>query len=255
MLDKILQTKKEEVEALILPEKQEVKKVSFYDALKNPTHTLALIAEVKRASPSKGLIKEDFNHVQIARDYEAGLADALSVLTDQQYFMGNQSFLTDIKKTVNLPVLRKDFIIDPLQVEESVRIGADAILLIGEALEPAKLHELYVQAKESGLDCLVEVHALDTLTGILDVFTPQIVGINNRDLHTFVTSVEQTRKIASYVPKESLIVSESGIVNTADILSVKEAGAEAVLVGETLMRESNQTEAIAHLFGVKHANR
>ncbi|TYR82593.1 indole-3-glycerol phosphate synthase TrpC [Priestia megaterium] len=249
MLNKIIETKKEEVKNLQLPEQQEVKKASFFNALSHSNRMLALIAEVKKASPSKGLIQPNFQHIEIAKSYELGKADALSVLTDEQYFMGHRTFLSDIKKQVNLPVLRKDFIIDPLQVEESVRIGADAILLIGEALEPVQLHELYVQATECGLDCLVEVHGLNTLEQLLKVFTPNIIGINNRNLHTFETSISQTQEIAKYVPSESLLVSESGIYQSRDLDYVKEAGAHAILVGESLMRQENQQMAIQKLFG------
>jgi indole-3-glycerol phosphate synthase len=146
-------------------------------------------------------------------------------------------------------VLRKDFIIDSIQVEESARIGADAILLIGEALEPLKLQELYLQATEKELDCLVEVHSLETLERLLAVFTPKIIGINNRNLHTFETSLQQTKEIAKHVPKDQLLVSESGIYLYDDVSYVKEAGAKAILVGESLMRQDNQTKAIEKLFG------
>ncbi|WP_110112966.1 indole-3-glycerol phosphate synthase TrpC [Bacillus sp. CGMCC 1.16541] len=249
MLKQILQTKKEEIAKLEVPEQQSVQRYSLYEALSEPNRTLGLIAEVKRASPSKGMIKEDFNHIDIARSYEEGGADALSVLTDEQYFKGHRTFLTDIKKQVHLPILRKDFIIDPLQVIESARIGADAILLIGEAVEPLKLHELYKQAYEEGLECLVEVHAQETLESILHVFTPKIIGINNRNLHTFTTSIEQTNEIAQFVPGDSLLVSESGIGRYEDIRYVKQSGAHGVLVGESLMRQKSQQEAIKKLFG------
>ncbi|MBT2257202.1 indole-3-glycerol phosphate synthase TrpC [Priestia megaterium] len=249
MLNKIIETKKEEIQNLQLPEQQNVAKRSFLGALSNPNRELALIAEVKKASPSKGLIKENFQPVEIAKAYEKGKADALSVLTDQHYFQGHRTFLSDIKQHVSIPVLRKDFIIDSIQVEESARIGADAILLIGEALEPLKLQELYLQATEKELDCLVEVHSLETLEKLLAVFTPKIIGINNRNLHTFETSLQQTKEIAKHVPKDQLLVSESGIYLYDDVSYVKEAGAKAILVGESLMRQDNQTKAIEKLFG------
>jgi indole-3-glycerol phosphate synthase len=249
MLNKIIETKKEEIQNLQLPEQQNVAKRSFLDALSNPNRELALIAEVKKASPSKGLIKENFQPVEIAKAYEKGKTDALSVLTDQHYFQGHRTFLSDIKQHVSVPVLRKDFIIDSIQVEESARIGADAILLIGEALEPLKLQELYLQATEKELDCLVEVHSLETLERLLAVFTPKIIGINNRNLHTFETSLQQTKEIAKHVPKDQLLVSESGIYLYDDVSYVKEAGAKAILVGESLMRQDNQTKAIEKLFG------
>ncbi|MBM7701728.1 indole-3-glycerol phosphate synthase TrpC [Metabacillus iocasae] len=249
MLKQILQTKQEEISQLVVPEQQITEHYSLYEALSKPNRTLGLIAEVKRASPSKGMIKENFNHLEIAQSYEQGGADALSVLTDEQYFKGHRNFLIDIKKQIQLPVLRKDFIIDPIQVTESARIGADAILLIGEAMEPSKLYELYKQAYEEGLECLVEVHAKETLESILNVFTPAIIGVNNRDLHTFTTSIEQTKEIAQFVPKDSLLVSESGIGSYEDIHYVKQSGAHGVLVGESLMRQDSQKAAIQKLFG------
>ncbi|YCA42685.1 indole-3-glycerol phosphate synthase TrpC [Bacillus sp. JZ8] len=249
MLEKILQTKREELKEIQLGQQEDVQKISFYQALQNKARPVSLIAEVKKASPSKGLIKENFNPVQIAKQYVKGGANALSVLTDETYFKGHHTYLTNIKKEVSIPVLRKDFIIDSLQVEQSARIGADAILLIGEAMSPEKLYELYLQAKELHLDCLVEVHSREVLQGILTIFTPEIIGINNRNLHTFQTTLQQTEQISQFVPKESLMVSESGIFTYEDVQTVKKAGANAILVGESLMRQEDQTTAIYDLFG------
>ncbi|AWQ13774.1 indole-3-glycerol phosphate synthase TrpC [Bacillus velezensis] len=249
MLDQIIQQKKEEIKSIVLPETCQIERRSFKKALLNPNRFIGLIAEVKKASPSKGLIKEHFVPETIAADYEAAKADALSVLTDTRFFQGRNQFLTDIKQTVSLPVLRKDFIIDSLQVEESFRIGADAILLIGEALEPSELHELYLEAREKGMDVLVEVHDETVLERILQVFQPDILGINNRDLKTFRTSVSQTEKIAQLVPDGCLLVSESGIGSLADLQFVNKHGAQAVLAGESLMREDSQQKAIRGLFG------
>ncbi|MED3659232.1 indole-3-glycerol phosphate synthase TrpC [Bacillus velezensis] len=249
MLDQIIQQKKEEIKSIVLPETCQIERRSFKKALQNPKRFIGLIAEVKKASPSKGLIKEHFVPETIAADYEAAKADALSVLTDTRFFQGRNQFLTDVKQTVSLPVLRKDFIIDSLQVEESFRIGADAILLIGEALEPSELHELYLEAREKGMDVLVEVHDETVLERILQVFQPDILGINNRDLKTFRTSVSQTEKIAQLVPDGCLLVSESGIGSLADLQFVNKHGAQAVLVGESLMREDSQQKAIRGLFG------
>ncbi|UTX15808.1 indole-3-glycerol phosphate synthase TrpC [Bacillus velezensis] len=248
MLDQIIQQKKEEIKSIVLPETCQIERRSFKKALLNPNRFIGLIAEVKKASPSKGLIKEHFVPETIAADYEAAKADALSVLTDTRFFQGRNQFLTDVKQTVSLPVLRKDFIIDSLQVEESFRIGADAILLIGEALEPSELHELYLEAREKGMDVLVEIHDETVLERILQVFQPDILGINNRDLKTFRTSVSQTEKIAQLVP-DGLLVSESGIGSLADLQFVNKHGAQAVLVGESLMREDSQQKAIRGLFG------
>ncbi|MEC3656278.1 indole-3-glycerol phosphate synthase TrpC [Bacillus siamensis] len=249
MLDQIIQQKKEEIKSMVLPETCQIERRSFKEALLNPNRFIGLIAEVKKASPSKGLIKEHFVPEEIAADYEAAKADALSVLTDTRFFQGRNHFLTDVKKNVSLPVLRKDFIIDSLQVEESYRLGADAILLIGEALEPSKLHELYVEARGKGMDVLVEVHDETVLERILQVFQPDILGINNRDLKTFRTSVSQTEKIAQLVPDGCLLVSESGIGSLADLQFVNKHGAQAVLIGESLMREDSQQKAIRGLFG------
>ncbi|MCX2885391.1 indole-3-glycerol phosphate synthase TrpC [Bacillus velezensis] len=249
MLDQIILQKKEEIKSIVLPETCQIERRFFKEALLNPNRFIGLIAEVKKASPSKGLIKEHFVPETIAADYEAAKADALSVLTDTRFFQGRNQFLTDVKQTVSLPVLRKDFIIDSLQVEESFRIGADAILLIGEALEPSKLHELYLEARGKGMDVLVEVHDETVLERILQVFQPDILGINNRDLKTFRTSVSQTEKIAQLVPDGCLLVSESGIGSLADLQFVNKHGAQAVLVGESLMREDSQQKAIRGLFG------
>lgn len=251
MLNTILEHKQREVETLPLPEKQEVKKQSFYHALKNNTSLVALIAEVKKASPSKGVIREDFHPVKIAKMYEESGAAAISVLTDERFFQGHRDFVTRIKQEVSLPVLRKDFILDRKQIEESNRIGADAILLIGEALHVEKLYELYQYAESLGMDALVEVHAEETLQEILDVFTPKIIGINNRDLTTFVTSIESTEQLSSLIPKECVLVSESGLFTREDLKRVKASGANAVLMGEALMREEEPVSYIRNLIGVE----
>ncbi|MFC7063885.1 indole-3-glycerol phosphate synthase TrpC [Halobacillus seohaensis] len=247
MLDTILAIKQQEIERLYLPEAADVKKVSFAQSLKQTDQIAGLIAEVKKASPSKGIIRDDFNHVMVGKQYADAGVQAISVLTDQHFFQGHRDFLTDIKKFVDVPVMRKDFIIDPLQVEESKLIGADAILLIGEALEPKKLHELYLQAYESGLEVLVEAHSEETLEGIVKEFTPEILGINNRNLHTFETKLAQTQQMAKLAPKESLLVSESGIFTYEDIQQVVAYGASAVLVGESLMKQNNIKKAVTQL--------
>lgn len=215
----------------------------------NPHRSIGLIAEVKKASPSKGIIQPNFDPLQTAKAYEKSNADCLSVLTDEPYFQGKNEYLSLIKEHVARPILRKDFIIDSIQIEESRRIGADAILLIGEVLEPQQLYEFYAEAKEKGLDILVEVHAADTLEHILNLFTPEIIGVNNRNLKTFKTTVEQTKEIAPLVPKDVLLVSESGIQTFDDLTFVKKHGASAVLVGESLMREPSQEKAVQTLFG------
>ncbi|MCY7801364.1 indole-3-glycerol phosphate synthase TrpC, partial [Bacillus haynesii] len=208
MLNQIIDRKREDILKIELPEDLKLPKRSFKKALLSPNRFVALIAEVKKASPSKGVIQEDFEPVKIAKQYEQAKADCLSVLTDTPFFQGRNSYLSDVKRSVSLPVLRKDFIIDSIQVEEADRIGADAILLIGEALEPQKLFELYRQAAEKGMDVLVEVHGEETLEGILNVFTPEIIGVNNRNLKNFETSVGQTERMAKLVPSGTVLISE-----------------------------------------------
>ncbi|MGG4491960.1 indole-3-glycerol phosphate synthase TrpC [Metabacillus idriensis] len=249
MLTKILEKKREEMLSLTIPERTNVSERSFYSALKLSNRKPALIAEVKKASPSKGVIKENFHPVEIAKAYEAGKADCLSVLTDESFFQGHRDFIAEIKKDVSLPVLRKDFIIDHKQVEESRNIGADAILLIGEALDAKELHELYVHAYELRMDVLVEVHSLAVLENVLSEFTPKILGVNNRDLSTFKTDIHQIKTISTSVPKDTLLVSESGIYTFEDVKTVQQEGAHAILVGESLMRSENQTAAIKALYG------
>lgn len=250
MLTKIIATKKQEIQSLHLPNMEHVEHKSLYHAIKNRVNKIGVIAEVKKASPSKGIIKEDFHPIEIAKSYELGGADAISVLTDHTYFKGKREYLTEIKKATSIPIFRKDFILEKIQVDESKRIGADAILLIGEALTPSKLFELYEMAYLLGMECIVEVHSLETLQAILELFTPQIIGINNRNLKTFETNLDQTSKIAKFIPKESILVSESGITSFKDICNVKASGADAVLVGETLMKAVNQEIAIKQLLGV-----
>ncbi|CDQ20416.1 indole-3-glycerol phosphate synthase [Halobacillus karajensis] len=247
MLETILAVKQQEIEKLFLPEEQSFNHYSLYNSLKKAPHAAGLIAEVKKASPSKGIIREDFNPVQIAYDYDKAGVQAISVLTDQHFFQGHRDYLTAIKKVVDVPVLRKDFIIDSIQVAESAYIGADAILLIGEAMEAKKLHELYCQAYELGMEALVEVHSEDTLNHILNEFTPKILGINNRNLHTFETTLSQTEQMAKRAPKECILVSESGIFTYEDLQKAAAYGAEGVLVGESLMRQKDIKAAVRKL--------
>src|SRR5690606_976175 len=167
----------------------------FLQSLLHPRRSSALIAEVKKASPSKGVIREDFQPVEIAKAYQAAGADCLSVLTDEHYFQGDPSYIAQIKQEVNLPILRKDFIIDPLQVEQSVELGADAILLIAKSLPIKQLMELYHLAEEKGLDVLIEIANEAELTELFSQLKPRIIGINNRDLRTFNTSTEVTKAL------------------------------------------------------------
>lgn len=249
MLNKILETKRREIDELVLPHQKKVAHFSLYESLRNPNHTIGLIAEVKKASPSKGLICENFEPEMIAKGYEAGGADAISVLTDIEYFQGHRDFLSAVKDVCSLPVMRKDFIIDKKQIDETVRIGADAMLLIVGTVPIKELEILYNYAYDNGLECLVEVHAKDELVELLSTFTPKIIGVNNRNLKTFETSLNQTEEMASLIPEGSLFISESGIHTEADILRVKSVGATGVLVGESLMRAESPTIGIRQLFG------
>lgn len=248
MLKKIVETKKEQVRNLILENEYEVERYSFLHSLKKANRQLALIAEVKKASPSKGVIATNFQPLKTAIAYEMAGADAISVLTDEQFFQGHNTYLTEIKQQVKVPVLRKDFIVSEKQIEESRRIGADAILLIATILEKNQLHEYYLQAYEKGMECLVEVHSMDDVEKVLTKFQPEIIGINNRDLKTFTTNIEQTIEIRKQLPEELFVISESGI-NTITDISRLQGIAHGVLVGEALMRGNNPHNEIKQLFG------
>jgi indole-3-glycerol phosphate synthase len=245
MLKKILETKRAEVEFLknnlsietCLSEGKSYDRRSFYDALAK--EELSLIAEIKRASPSKGILRDDFNPLEIAQAYlRHNNPSAFSVLTDEVYFKGHARYLKDIKMTFDLPVLRKDFIIDSIQVYESFQIGADAILLISEALEKNKLHDLYHLAYSLDLDVLVEVHSPDSLSKLegLDV---KILGVNNRNLDDFSVDLNQCVKIREIYEKDfgpALFVSESGILSKDDYQFVEDAQFDGVLIGEGLVK-------------------
>ncbi len=216
----------------------------FVRALQTPpkSASIALIAEIKRASPSKGLIRKDFDPASLAKAYEDGGASALSVLTDRQYFQGDDAFLVTARKAVKLPVLRKDFIVDPWQVTQSRALGADCILLIMAALETAQAGELAAQAHDLGMDVLVEVHNGEELQAALTL-PVTLLGINNRNLSTFETSLGVTEELSPLLPPTALLVSESGIHVAADVARVKAAGARAILVGEGLMRHQDVAQA------------
>ncbi|WP_062198255.1 indole-3-glycerol phosphate synthase TrpC [Massilibacterium senegalense] len=249
MLKRIVETKKEELTRFYLSENKELPEYSFYNALRNPKRSLALIAEVKKASPSKGIICEDFKPVEISKKYEVANVDAISVLTDEVYFKGDASYLSEIKQYVALPVLRKDFMIDRRQIIDSKHMGADAILLIAAILDVEKLYEFYLEAEELGLDCLVECHTEKEITTILNKFTPKIMGINNRNLYTFQTNLRQTETLHSYLPKEVVTISESGIQTYDDIKRLQALQVSGMLVGETLMKQKNPEKIIKQLFG------
>ena len=210
---------------------------------------ISIIAEIKRASPSKGLIREDFNPVEIGTLYEAGGASAISVLTDEKYFQGADQFLSDVHQCVDLPLLRKDFTIDPYQIYETRSIGASAVLLIVAALTPAELASYINVSREVDLDALVEVHTVEEARIAVDAGA-ELIGINNRDLNTFTTDLAVTEGVIPELPTDALIVSESGIHTRADVERVRDAGADAVLVGESLMRESDIGAKLCELAGV-----
>jgi indole-3-glycerol phosphate synthase len=207
-----------------------------------------VIAEVKKASPSKGLIREDFDPAAIAASYQAGGAACLSVLTDRDFFQGAEKDLVAARAACTLPVLRKDFMIDPWQIVESRAIGADCILLIVAALEQAQMVELAATAADLAMDVLVEVHDGAELDRALEL-APTLVGINNRDLRTFNTTLETTLALAPRVPGDTMLVTESGIHTVEDVTRMREAGINAFLVGEAFMRQENPGAHLSLLFG------
>jgi indole-3-glycerol phosphate synthase len=213
----------------------------FKRALEKPP--IAIIAEIKKTSPSKGTLTEKFDHLEMAMQYQAGGAHALSVLTDKKYFHGDKTFIQDIKDLTYLPILRKDFIIDEYQVYESRILGADALLLIVRALSKAQLGELYQCAKVTGLAVLVEVHSEGELE-IANEIGAEMIGINNRDLGTFAVDLEQSVRLRPLIRKGALAISESGILNAADVRTLKNAGFKAVLVGEALIRHGDRSAAV-----------
>lgn len=208
----------------------------------------ALIAEVKKGSPSKGIIRPDFDPLEIAEIYQEHGAACLSVLTDQKFFYGHLRYLGLIRETVSLPLLRKDFICDPYQIPEARLAGADAVLLIAAMLEPAQLVEFAGVAGELGLDVLLEVHNEAELDAALQTDC-ELVGINNRDLKSFVTDLGVTERLAPRIPGERLVVAESGIHVRADIERLQRAGAGAFLIGESLMREADIGAKVRELLG------
>jgi indole-3-glycerol phosphate synthase len=221
----------------------------FRKALETKTASgFALIAEIKKASPSKGLIREDFHPAEHARAYAAGGAACLSVLTDAPYFQGHEDYLVAARAACDLPVLRKDFMVDPWQVAEARAIGADAILIIVAALDDGVMAEIEAAAIERGMDVLVEVHNAAEMERAAQLKS-RLIGINNRDLKRFVTDLKVTEELAPLAPEGSLLVSESGINHRKDLDRLARCGARAFLVGESLMRQADVTAATRALLG------
>ncbi len=210
---------------------------------------LSYICEVKKASPSKGIIEPNFSHLDIAKDYERAGVDAISVLTESQFFQGSAEYLQDISTHIALPSLRKDFIIHPYQIYEAKIWGASALLLIAELLNAKQLQEYILLTEALGMSALVESHSYDMLQKSLDCGA-QIVGVNNRNLKTFEVDLQTCIKLRKYVPPSVLYVAESGIRNREDILLLEEHAIDAVLIGESLMRSSNKVKMLQELRGL-----
>ena len=247
ILNTIVARKKEEVIALRqrgLPVPQEpVESPRGFIRALTAANGLAIIAEAKKASPSKGVIQPDFDPVRIARNYHQGGARAISVLTDVDFFQGSLDYIPQVRAAVPLPVLRKDFLIDPLQIEEASAVGADAILLIAAILTTGQLRDFRQQAESHGIDVLVEVHDEAEVHSALSAGS-RLIGINNRNLNDFSVSLETTFRLRRLIPDEIPVVSESGIATVEDIRRLKTAGIQAALIGESLMRAGVQGQLL-----------
>jgi indole-3-glycerol phosphate synthase len=227
---------------------------NFYKAVtKKNQRGLNVIAEVKKASPSAGLIRADFDPVKIARTYAACGADAISVLTDEKYFQGKLEYIRQVKEAVDLPVLRKDFTVDEYQIYEAKAAGADAILLIAEALEPARLIDLLILARSLTLTSIIEVHSVDSLLAVrsLKGFPQEqytVLGINNRDLATMTVDINNTGRLAEFVDNANELIAESGIKTRDDVEKCRQIGVGAILIGETLCRAESIEKKFQELF-------
>jgi len=252
ILSLILEAKKKRVE--VLRKNKEgflslIKKApqpnSFRKAIKREGK-ISLIAEIKQASPSSGVLRKDFSHIEIARLFKKAKVSAISVLTEEDFFLGKINYIEDIRKEVDIPILRKDFIFDEAQILEARAVGTDAILLIMGILDEEKLKKLYAFSKDLGMDVLVEVHTEKELKKVLKVGV-DIIGINSRNLHTLKVNLERSKSLLPFIPNNVVKVSESGINSLKDVLLLKGAGADAILVGESLMREQHIEEKLAEL--------
>ena len=256
ILDKICATKREEIRRAReqRPEAELCRQAAtappvrdFFGRLAQPG-PIRLIAEVKKASPSKGVIRADFDPVQIARTYQEHGAASISVLTDEPYFQGSLDSLRAIRQAVELPLLRKDFILDPYQVLEARAAGADAVLLIAECLDDQALSTLHAAVMEWGMTPLVELYEPANLQRVLDVGA-RLIGVNNRNLHTFQVDLEHTLRLRRQIPADRLLVAESGIRTRQDVQRLESAGVQAMLVGETLMARPDVGAAVDELLG------
>jgi indole-3-glycerol phosphate synthase len=254
VLDRIVAKKREEIayaktrrdlESLMEAAQQGPEIRSFIDALRGHEY-VRLIAEVKRASPSKGMIRSHFEPVEIAMAYQQGGAAAISVLTDEPFFQGRLDYLTEIRNRVGIPVLRKDFILDPYQVFEARVAGADAVLLIAECLDGSELNDLYHLIEQLGMSALIELYEPRHLERVLATGTA-IVGVNNRDLHTFGVDLDHVIRLRKEIPNDICVVAESGIFTAADVHKIHKANIDAMLVGESLMRQHDVKQAVVAL--------
>lgn len=256
VLDKIVATKREEIAVAKSQYPAEMLQPlldkappprDFFGALA-ADGPIKLIAEVKKASPSKGIIREDFNPVEIALAYEAAGATCISCLTDEIYFQGSLDYLREIRQAVNIPVLRKDFILDPYQLLEARAAGADAVLLIAECLDDETLRTLHDGALELGMTPLVELYDPENVPRVL-ACGAKLIGVNNRDLRTFEIDLNHTIRLRAQIPSDKLLVGESGIFTNDDVLLLANAGVDAILVGESLMRQQDIGAAVKTLLG------
>jgi indole-3-glycerol phosphate synthase len=256
IIDKIIATKRGEIEAAKRrrPERTLLKDIESAPPVRNFFTPLAsggaikLIAEIKKASPSKGVIRADFDPVAIAKIYAEHGASCLSVLTDEEYFQGRLEYLTQVREAVELPVLRKDFILDRYQVLEARAAGADAVLLIAECLDDCHLRALHDETVALGMSPLVELYEPENLKRVFDAGAT-LIGINNRDLRTFETDLGHTLRLRQRVPDECVLVAESGIRTRADVLTLEQARVDAMLVGETFMSSPDIGASVDTLLG------
>jgi indole-3-glycerol phosphate synthase len=224
------------------------KPISFYKAISKKSK-LCLIAEIKKSSPSQGILREDFDPLKIASDYKEVGADSLSVLTEEDYFGGSLSYISIIKEKIDLPILRKDFIVDIYEVYETKLAGADALLLIVELFSKETLSEYLEVAENLGLDCLLEINSEKDLKRALSLKKAKIIGINNRNLHTLEVDLKTTEKLFPLIPKDKIVVVESGISNYKDVLFLKVLGVNAVLIGSAFMTASDIKSKVKEIMG------